>query len=136
VSQLDGARVKFKVGLSECLFDLKFTNGVLEIPCFRVYRNTDSFVRNLMALEQCHYIYISDAYVTDYFIVIDILVDTAKDVDLLVRKGIMVNWLGGSNAVATLSNNLCKRTFILDMNSHYCHLCKDLNAFYELESSA
>jgi hypothetical protein len=56
VSKLDEAGVKFKVGSSKCLFDLKITNEVLEIPCFRVYRNTDSFVRNLMALEQCHYI--------------------------------------------------------------------------------
>jgi hypothetical protein len=129
VSQLDEAGVKFKVGSSKCLFDLKFTNGVLEIPCFRVYRDTDSFVRNLVGLEQCHYL--SDAYITDYFRVMDFLIDTPKDVDLLVRKGILINWLGDSNAVATLSNNLCKRIFISDTNSNYCRLCNDLNTFYE-----
>lgn len=121
--------MKFKVGSSKCLFDLKFTNGVLEIPCFRIYRDTDSFVRNLVGLEQCHYL--SDAYITDYFRVMDFLIDTPKDVDLLVRKGILINWLGDSNAVATLSNNLCKRIFISDTNFNYCCLCNDLNTFYE-----
>ncbi|XP_059446596.1 putative UPF0481 protein At3g02645 [Corylus avellana] len=129
VSQLHEAGVKFKVSSSKCLFDLKFTNGVLKIPSFKIYRDTESYVRNLVALEQCHYF--SNAYFTDYMRVFDFLVDTAKDVDLLVRKGIMVNWLGDSNAVATLCNNLCKHIFILDMNSDYSHLCKDLNTFYE-----
>jgi len=129
VSQLDEAGVKFKVGSSKCLFDLKFANGVLEIPCFRVYRDSESYVRNVEALEQCHYLY--NAYVTDYFRVMDFLIDTAKDVDILVRKGILVNWVGDSNTAATLCNNLCQRIVISDTNSNYCLLCKDLNAFYE-----
>jgi hypothetical protein len=41
-SQLDEAGVKFKVGSSECLFDLKFTNGVLKIPCLTLYADTES----------------------------------------------------------------------------------------------
>jgi hypothetical protein len=54
-SQLDEVGVKFKVGSSECVFNLKFTNGVLEIPCLRIDDNIKSIFRNLVALEQCHY---------------------------------------------------------------------------------
>jgi hypothetical protein len=41
-SQLQETGVKFKVGSSEGLFDLKFTNGVLEIPRLTLYENTES----------------------------------------------------------------------------------------------
>jgi len=121
--------VKFKVGPSKCLFDLKFTSGVLEIPRLKLYSYTESLFRNLLALEQCHYL--DDAYFTDYIRILDFLIDTAKDVNLLVRKGILVNGLGDNNAVATLVNNLCSQIYILDMNSDYCSLCKDLSSFYE-----
>jgi hypothetical protein len=51
-SQLDKAGVKFKKGTSECLLDLKFTNGVLEIPCLKLHNYSKHIFRNLMALEQ------------------------------------------------------------------------------------
>jgi hypothetical protein len=129
-SQLDEAGVKFKVGSSECLFDLKFTNGVLEVPCLTLYANTESLFRNLVALEQCHYQF--DHYVTDYIYVLDFLIDTDKDVDLLVRKGILVNTLGDSNAVTTLVNKLGQQTCFLEMNFNYCCLCENLNKFYKV----
>jgi hypothetical protein len=128
-SQLHEAGVKFKVGSSECLFNLKFANGVLEIPCFQLGNSRECFFRNIMALEQFYYR--SNRYVTDYICVLNFLIDTAKDVDLLVRKRILVNVLGDNNVVATLVNNFNKHIFISNMNSDYCRLCKDLNTFYE-----
>ncbi|XP_062176223.1 UPF0481 protein At3g47200-like [Alnus glutinosa] len=128
-SQLHEAGVKFKVGSSNCLFDLKFTNGVLEIPQFKLSNNTESLFRNLMALEQYHYPF--DGYFTDYIRVLNFLIDTPKDMDLLVRKRILVNGLGDSNAVTNLINNLWRQIFISEANSDYYHLCKDLNTFYE-----
>jgi hypothetical protein len=128
-SQLHEAGVKFEVGSSKCLFDLEFTNGVLKIPCLQLYTNTESFFRNLVALEQCHYLF--DAYVTDYILVLDFLIDTAKDVELLVRKKILFNTLGDSNAVTTLVNNLSQHISYIDTNSKYSKLRKDLNKFYE-----
>jgi len=128
-SQLDEAGVKFEVSSSKCLFDLKFTNGVLEIPCLQVNYFTECFFRNIMALEQFHYAY--DSYVSDYIRILDFLIDTAKDVDLLVQKKILVNNLGDSNAVATMVNNLNKGILFLNTNSNYCCLCTDLKKFYE-----
>jgi hypothetical protein len=122
--------VKFKVCSSECLFDLKFTNGVLEIPFLILYANNESIFRNLVALEQCHYQF--DHYVTDYIRVLDFLIDTDKDVDLLVRKGILVNTLSDSNAVTTLVNKLGQQICFLEMNSNYCCLCEKLNTFYKV----
>jgi hypothetical protein len=126
-SQLDKAGVELKVSSSECLFDLKFTNGVLEIPCLTLYDETESLFRNLVALEQCHYQ--SDLYVTGYILVLDFLIDTVKDVNLLVQKGILVNTLGDSNAVTTWVNKLSRQIYYSKMNSNYISLCEQLNKF-------
>jgi hypothetical protein len=82
-----------------------------------------------MALEQCHYQF--DNYVTDYICVLDFLIDTDRDVDLLVRKGILVNTLSDSNAVATWVNKLGQQIYGSEMNSNYCCLCEKLNTFYK-----
>ncbi|KAJ7964928.1 hypothetical protein O6P43_014658 [Quillaja saponaria] len=69
----------------KCLFDLQFSDGVLTIPCFKVDGHTEILFRNLLALEQCHYPY--EAYVTDYIRLLEFLIDTGKDVDLLINNG-------------------------------------------------
>jgi hypothetical protein len=128
-SQLHEAGVKFKVSSSKCILDLKFTKGVLEIPCFHINYSTERFFRNIMTLEQ--FDYRSDHYVSDYVRILDFLIDTSKDVDLLVRKRTLDNTLGDSNAVTTVINNLNKGTFYLNTNSDYYRLCKDLKIFYK-----
>ncbi|XP_041014018.1 UPF0481 protein At3g47200-like [Juglans microcarpa x Juglans regia] len=128
-SKLHEAGVEFKVGSSKCLFDLKFKNGVLELPCLKLENTTDSLYRNLMALEQCYYL--NEAYVTDYIVLLDHLINTPKDVDLLVQKGIIVNWIGDSNAVTSLINSLSTGIVYHTTNIHYYKLCEGLKAFYE-----
>lgn len=128
-SKLHEAGVEFKVGSSKCLFDMKFKNGVLELPCLKLENTTDSLYRNLMALEQCYYL--NEAYVTDYIVLLDHLINTPKDVDLLVRKGIIINWIGDSNAVTSLINSLSSGIVYHTTNIHYYNLCEELKAFYE-----
>jgi hypothetical protein len=129
-SQLDKVGVKLKVGSSECLFDFKFTNEVLEIPCLTLDNDTESIFQNLVTLEQRHYI--SNHYVTNYIRVLDFLIDIDKDVDLLVRKGFLVHTFGDNNVVTTLVNKLGEQICILEMNSNYCCLCENLNTFYKI----
>jgi hypothetical protein len=128
-SQLHEAGLKFKVSSSKCLFDLKLTNGGLKIPRLQVDNSTECLFRNIMALEQFNYRW--ESYVSDYICMLNFLIDTTKDVDLLVQKKILVNNLGDSNAVATMINNLNKGILLVDMNSDYCHFCQCLNLFYE-----
>ncbi|XP_041020259.1 UPF0481 protein At3g47200-like [Juglans microcarpa x Juglans regia] len=128
-SQLDEAGVKFKVSSSKCLLDLKFTNGTFEIPCIKLYNSTENTYRNVIALEQCHH-YTNNPQFTDYIVLLTFLITTPKDVDLLIRKGIIINGLGGSNAVASFLNNLGTNV-PYGINSAYCDLFEDLNAFYE-----
>ncbi|XP_040998216.1 UPF0481 protein At3g47200-like [Juglans microcarpa x Juglans regia] len=126
-SQLAEAGLKFQLSSSKCSLDLKYNKGVLEIPSFTLDNATEIYARNLMALEQCHYP--DDAYVTDYIFMLDFLIDTGRDVDLLVREGILVNGLGDNNAAFV--NNLCTNISYSAMNLDYFSLCEDLKTFYK-----
>uniref|UniRef100_A0A2N9HR53 Uncharacterized protein n=1 Tax=Fagus sylvatica TaxID=28930 RepID=A0A2N9HR53_FAGSY len=146
VTQLHEAGVKFKVASrrrdekvstkcvrdevpSRRILDLSFKNGVLEIPHSEFSDSTEALVRNIMALEQCDYI--SETYVTDFYSILDDLINTNEDVELLINKGILVNYLGDNNAVRSLINNLNRGIIFQNMNSEFCHLCEDLNEYYE-----
>lgn len=128
VTELLEAGVRFKVNTeSECLLDLRFSGRVLEIPQLKVEDCTEILFRNMVALEQCHYP--KESYITDYVAVLDFLINTGRDVDILVQKGILVNWLGDSDSVANLVNSLWKNVTHSYFNSHYSKLCEDLNGF-------
>ncbi|KAB1225067.1 hypothetical protein CJ030_MR1G005404 [Morella rubra] len=117
-SNLDGAGVEFQMSMEPCL----------EVPTFLVNNSTETIFRNLMALEQCHYP-IEDTYICAYILLLDHLIDTEKDVDLLVRKKIILNHLGSNDAVATIINRLCEE--IGDVSPYYSDLSEKLIKHYE-----
>ena len=128
-TQLHEAGVKFKVSSSKCVLDLKFNGGVLEIPPLNFNDSTEAHVRNIMALKQCDYR--SVTYITDFYLILDHLINTTTDVDLLIDKGIVFNCLGDNNAMTSMINNLNKGIFARNMNNEYYLLCKKLNDHYE-----
>ncbi|KAL4655080.1 hypothetical protein ACB092_01G425100 [Castanea dentata] len=91
-TQLREAGVKFEVVPNICVLDLSFKERVLKIPLLKFEDYMEAFVRNIMALEQCDDK--KDRYITDFYILLDYLIDTNKDVDLLAEKGIINNGLG------------------------------------------
>ncbi|XP_062177571.1 UPF0481 protein At3g47200-like isoform X1 [Alnus glutinosa] len=132
-TQLDGKGLKFMADHSTETehslldLDLDYKKGVLKIPHITLNDITEFYARNLIAFEQCHYP--KDARVTDYFILLDFLIKSEKDVDLLGRKGIMVNGLGNNDA--TFINNLVTNIAYSDMNTKYYEICIQLKKFYE-----
>ena len=84
------------------------------------------FFRNLIAFEQCH---TRVDYISDYFIVLDRLIDTPNDVELLVQCGIIENWLPNSQMVVTLINNLVFGTVTSTANFYFANLIGELNAY-------
>lgn len=127
-TELLEAGVSFKVNIhSKCLLDLRFSEGVLQIPQLEVEDSTEILLRNMIALELCHYPY--ESYITDYAKVLDLLINTSRDVDVLVRKNVLVNWQEDNASVANLFNGLLKNVIRGNDNSHYLTICQDLNAF-------
>ncbi|KAB1199208.1 hypothetical protein CJ030_MR0G027000 [Morella rubra] len=115
-TKLEEAGVQFKAAKNRHLLDVKFEKGrclehcpylncswllnclpcfkrllfldrmqpFLELPSLLVADTTECVFRNVMALEQCHYP--TEAYICSYILLLDYLINTEKDVDLLVEK--------------------------------------------------
>ncbi|VVB03549.1 unnamed protein product [Arabis nemorensis] len=126
--ELDSAGVQFK-GIEkerDTSLVIKFEGGILTMPCLIAEDATERILRNIMALEQCHYSY--TAFVCDYITFLDFLINTEQDVDFLVEKGVIENWLGRPKTVAEMVNKLCLG--IVDFGSHYFNIAENLNKHY------
>ncbi|CAJ1953223.1 unnamed protein product [Sphenostylis stenocarpa] len=130
-SQLSEVGLVFKATSSKCLFDIKYHHhrGVMEMPCLTVEDRTETLFRNILALEQCHYILSPN--ITQYLFFLGFLLNTEKDVNLLIDKKIIVNWMGDASAVAKMFNNLCSNVIVSYISEEYCTLYDDLIKFHE-----
>nr|XP_048334796.1 uncharacterized protein LOC125423724 [Ziziphus jujuba var. spinosa] len=108
-------------------------NGCCWINCLELNtpvegpRQTECIFRNVMALEQ--FSYPNEPRVCNYIFLLDQLIDTVEDVDLLVDKKIIENWLGTNKAVADLVNKLCDQ--IVTPRFLYAKICEKLNEHHE-----
>jgi len=129
-SQLKEAGLKFKASTDEGLLDLTYLKkGVLTMPILNIYDGTEIIFRNIMAYEQCQLL--DEITFTQYVAILDFLINTEKDVNLLVDKKIIVNWTGDSTKVVTMINNLSSDLMLPYFHQHYFSLCNSLNDFYE-----
>ncbi|XP_022743827.1 UPF0481 protein At3g47200-like [Durio zibethinus] len=102
------------------LFDVEFTDdGTLKIPILRVEDNTERILRNFLAHEQ--FLRSSKStYVGDYVMLMDNLINSGKDVQLLCKQGIVVNCLGDDEVVAQMFNKLGDAIYVHnDFNNFY-----------------
>ncbi|KAL9233879.1 hypothetical protein vseg_008815 [Gypsophila vaccaria] len=128
VSELSAAGVKFLATSNKTsLLDIKFSRGVLEIPKFTVQDTTESVFRSIMIFEHCHYFL--NSHFVDYIYFLNSLIKTPADVEILVRKGIIENWVGSNEAVANLFNRITKNISLCSSNFYYYEVCSDLSAY-------
>lgn len=124
-TELQAAGVRFCNGMGE-LFDVSFESGLLKLPQLTVNDKTETFFRNLIAYEQCgHY----EKHITSYIIFMDSLINTAEDVVLLVKKGVIDNLLGENQLVADLFNNLYKEVIEEQQDFYFAEICNNLNKY-------
>ncbi|KAF1002971.1 UPF0481 protein At3g47200-like [Apium graveolens] len=126
-SKLQKAGVRFNHGKSK-LFEVSFDKkaGLLTIPQLTVNDMTETFFRNLIAFEQYEH---SDKFITSYIIFMDRLINTAEDVELLVKHKIIKNLLGDKQLVADLFNNIHKEVIEDDRNFYFAETCRDLDGY-------
>uniref|UniRef100_A0A6N2LD51 Uncharacterized protein n=1 Tax=Salix viminalis TaxID=40686 RepID=A0A6N2LD51_SALVM len=121
------AGMKFQVTEDKCLVNITFEKGVLKIPRLEVDYCFERLVRNIMAFEQCFTPF--EAYVCNYIMFMDLLIDSAEDVDLLAENRIIQNLLGDDAALSDMMNKLCET--IPDTYTCYDDICGKMNAYYE-----
>ncbi|XVE82161.1 hypothetical protein DITRI_Ditri15bG0124500 [Diplodiscus trichospermus] len=81
--------------------------GSLKMPRLMVDDSTASKFMNLVALEMCQD-FGNDFEVTSYLCFMDTLIDTAEDVKVLRRTGMLHNYLGSDEEVADLFNKMSR----------------------------
>ncbi|BAU02060.1 hypothetical protein LR48_Vigan10g129900 [Vigna angularis] len=130
-SQLSEVGLIFKASSNKCLFDFKYhrLRGVMEMPCLTIDDRTEIRLRNILALEQCHYVLSPN--ITQYLFFLYFLIKTEKDVNILIDKKIIVNWMSDAGAVAKMFNYLCSNVIVSYISEEYCLLYDDLIKFHE-----
>jgi hypothetical protein len=130
VAELHRAGIKFKLGSSKNLLDIKFdeNEGTLEIPRLRIGQRTEILFRNLQAFEQCNNG--RNKYVRDYIAMLSFLVTSSKDVEILVKYEILRNSLDDNDAVSILFRNLSKENVINANHFYFSGVVEDLNKYY------
>ncbi|KAK6256297.1 hypothetical protein SCA6_017602 [Theobroma cacao] len=122
VTRLKEAGVKFVKVESNRILDIKFKNGSLEIPSLLIQETTETILRNLIAYEQC--LPNCRPIFTCYAKLLDNLIDTTNDMDILCKKEIFDNWLSPEDATQFF-NKLYNDTYVKEF--YYSKLCDDLN---------
>ncbi|KAJ9548885.1 hypothetical protein OSB04_021428 [Centaurea solstitialis] len=141
--ELDKAGVKFKpnsedannywpldIGFSstsiEC-FRWCWGDRTLRMPTFCIDDNTELFLRNVIAYEQCT----PDVpdYVTSYVSAIDMLLDTKEDLSKLVESHVLRNHLGSNKEATKMLNNISKQFVFKEF--YYTEQWSRLHRYYE-----
>lgn len=127
ITELHQAGVKFRFKPGQSLLDMKFDRGILEMPILRIDDDTEILFRNLQVFEQCHYC--DEEYIANYISMINCLVITPKDVEILVRNGIIDNWIHDYQAVTTLLHNISNQNSLTADDFIFASLVEDLKAY-------
>ncbi|XP_028760101.1 UPF0481 protein At3g47200-like [Neltuma alba] len=128
-TKLREAGVKFKVKNSGSPFDIRFKDGVLEISRLRIKDATEILLRNLIAYERCH---LHDNYMNDYLFILDRLIETPGDVELLMHRGIIESKLSGTQEVASLMNELSPGMTMARRRFYFSDLCEKVSDYYRV----
>ncbi|KAK3008730.1 hypothetical protein RJ639_013168 [Escallonia herrerae] len=81
-----------------------------EIPKLCIYDSTETFLRNLIAFEQCSPSI--PRHITSYAFLMDTLINTKEDVEVLEKAGVLENHLGASEDATRLFNTICKEVVL------------------------
>ncbi|XP_042477707.1 UPF0481 protein At3g47200-like [Macadamia integrifolia] len=126
-TELRDSGVKFKKRLRYGgWMDMKFNEGVFEIPPLCVDEYTDPFFRNLIAYQQHRFG--GGPYITSYALLMDYLIKSSNDVALLRGRGIIMNHLGDDDKVSSLFKSICCEIFT--NNFCYSDLCDKVREYY------
>ncbi|KAE9448007.1 hypothetical protein C3L33_20093, partial [Rhododendron williamsianum] len=128
-SNLEYAGVQFKPLSGNNQFDVKFDEdeglswwcrrASFAIPALRIHDPTEPFLRNLIAFEQC--VPGVSQHFTSYAFLMDMLINSEKDVQVLKDAKVMYCYLGADEDISNLFNKLCKEVVVEDF--YFANTC-------------
>ncbi|KAK0608028.1 hypothetical protein LWI29_024362 [Acer saccharum] len=97
----------------------------LRIPQISISPYTECVFKNIMAFELFYYP--TDTKLCHYANMMDRLINTIEDVDLLVEKGIIINRLSDAELVVKMFNGICKD---ITLTPPYTEVIRQMKAHY------
>ncbi|XP_047335300.1 UPF0481 protein At3g47200-like [Impatiens glandulifera] len=126
-TELREAGIGFRAKHDSSLFDITFSNGMLEISLITVDDKTECLLRNLIAYEQS--LGNNDLkIVTDYVTLLYCIIKSPRDVSLLRRYGIINNMVGDDEAVSNTYSNTSSCVFVSHDRFCYKEVFNEVNA--------
>jgi hypothetical protein len=122
-THLKEAGIKFRKSTSKSILDIKFADGVLEIPSLLIQDTTETLFRNLISYEQCYPG--CETRFTSYAVLLDNLINTTKDLEILCDKEIIRNWMD-PEAATIFFNKLYNNTAVGEFC--YANLCEQVHS--------
>ncbi|KAM6573208.1 hypothetical protein CsatA_017288 [Cannabis sativa] len=129
-TSLREAGIKFKKAKSgitttkiSSILDIQFKDGILEIPQLSLHGVTETLFGNLICLEQC--LFSGNEVITSYMVFLNHLIDSAKDVEILVNNDIMEKYMEMNDAIIFF-NRITTHTISQD---YYIHIINDINKY-------
>ncbi|XP_074284524.1 UPF0481 protein At3g47200-like [Silene latifolia] len=105
-SKLQEAGIKVRTIEAESLLDVKFVQGSLIIPSLVIHNYMEVLFRNLIAMEHCHVE--KTKHVTSYAYLMQGLIKSELDVNLLFRRRILLSYVGKKEEVINVFKKLCE----------------------------
>ncbi|XVF38853.1 hypothetical protein REPUB_Repub20aG0137800 [Reevesia pubescens] len=130
-TKLKAAGIKLKKASTEDLLDIKFVEGVLDIPPIDVHQYTERLFRNLIAFEQSGTETMTQ-HISSYVLLMKSLIQDEKDVKLLKRKQILTNYdVIERKVVSTLFQRLGEEMNVMqNVNEfYYDGLCEQVKGY-------
>ncbi|KAL8482671.1 hypothetical protein ACS0TY_025634 [Phlomoides rotata] len=114
------------------VFDVEFNqeNGLMSMPALVIEDGTESLLRNLIAYEQYFFVH-EPAPITDYALLLDCLINSSKDVQILCQHGIIQNCMSSDQEVADIVNRLCKKISYYPYNMMYDDIFNRINTHHK-----
>lgn len=110
------------------LLDIKFSNGVVEIPCFPIDENTEPLFKNLIAFEQTDNRFGND--ISSFVVFMSEFVSTPADATLFTKNGIIVHMLDSDDELPAIFNRLSKQ-MCFTFDGYLKSLCHILETHYQ-----
>ncbi|KAF7120836.1 hypothetical protein RHSIM_Rhsim13G0106600 [Rhododendron simsii] len=125
--KLDKAGIKFEAKKGDTFLEIRFHNGVLEIPQISIDDFTTWFLLNSVVFEQC-YKHCSK-HMTAYACFIGCLISNPSDAGFLGDRKIVENYVGTDKELAHFFNDLGKDVSFDIANNYLSKVFEDVNEY-------
>ncbi|KAL8482669.1 hypothetical protein ACS0TY_025632 [Phlomoides rotata] len=131
-NEYDRVAEMFRERRGTTVFDVEFNqdNGLMSMPALVIEDGTESLLRNLIAYEQIFSIH-EPAPVTDYALLLNCLINSSKDVQILCQHWIIRNYLSNDQEVADIVNRLCENITYYSDNMMYVDMFNRINTHHK-----